>query len=167
MSVRPRRCSAKEAFGALSSCSWGNNQATSKIGQGTPLSDRPGNCSIKRSTRVGIDRRSIYVTNAVKHFKWEERGKLRLHKNPSVRRSGGLPAMAAGGNRCRSAENSALSGSDSGPLSPRAFIPGHEAEGRGAESARWATDCRDGAPCINRPHPRWQRTESGLRPLCR
>ena len=34
---------------------------------------------------VGIDRRLIYVTNAVKHFKWEERGKLRLHKSPSVR----------------------------------------------------------------------------------
>jgi uracil-DNA glycosylase family protein len=34
---------------------------------------------------VGIDRRKIYVTNAVKHFKWEPRGKLRLHKNPSAR----------------------------------------------------------------------------------
>lgn len=34
---------------------------------------------------VGIDRRAIYVTNAVKHFKWEPRGKLRLHKNPSAR----------------------------------------------------------------------------------
>lgn len=34
---------------------------------------------------IGIERRSIYVTNAVKHFKWEHRGKLRLHKNPSAR----------------------------------------------------------------------------------
>lgn len=34
---------------------------------------------------VAIDRRSIYVTNAVKHFKWEGRGKLRLHKSPSAR----------------------------------------------------------------------------------
>jgi DNA polymerase len=34
---------------------------------------------------VGLDRRSIYMTNAVKHFKWEPRGKLRLHKNPSAR----------------------------------------------------------------------------------
>jgi DNA polymerase len=34
---------------------------------------------------VGLDRPSIYVTNAVKHFKWEPRGKLRLHKNPSAR----------------------------------------------------------------------------------
>jgi uracil-DNA glycosylase family protein len=34
---------------------------------------------------VGVDRRMIYVTNAVKHFKWEPKGKLRLHKNPSAR----------------------------------------------------------------------------------
>ena len=38
---------------------------------------------------VGIDRRTIYVTNAVKHFKWESRGKLRLHKNPSAREVAG------------------------------------------------------------------------------
>jgi DNA polymerase len=34
---------------------------------------------------VGLERRALYVTNAVKHFKWEARGKLRLHKNPSAR----------------------------------------------------------------------------------
>jgi uracil-DNA glycosylase family protein len=33
---------------------------------------------------VGIDRRMVYVTNAVKHFKWEPKGNLRLHKNPSA-----------------------------------------------------------------------------------
>jgi uracil-DNA glycosylase len=31
-----------------------------------------------------IDRRKVYVTNAVKHFKWEPRGKLRIHKKPSM-----------------------------------------------------------------------------------
>ena len=29
-----------------------------------------------------IDRSKAYVTNAVKHFKWEPRGKLRIHKKP-------------------------------------------------------------------------------------
>jgi uracil-DNA glycosylase len=33
---------------------------------------------------AGIDRTKIYVTNAVKHFKWEPRGKLRIHKKPST-----------------------------------------------------------------------------------
>jgi DNA polymerase len=32
---------------------------------------------------AGIDRTSVYVTNAVKHFKFEERGKRRIHKKPS------------------------------------------------------------------------------------
>jgi len=33
---------------------------------------------------AGIDRRSVYVTNAVKHFSWEPRGKRRIHKKPRV-----------------------------------------------------------------------------------
>jgi uracil-DNA glycosylase family protein len=33
----------------------------------------------------GISRTDVYITNAVKHFKWEPRGKRRLHKKPDVR----------------------------------------------------------------------------------
>ena len=33
---------------------------------------------------AGIDRSDVYVTNAVKHFKFEERGKRRIHKKPST-----------------------------------------------------------------------------------
>jgi uracil-DNA glycosylase len=32
---------------------------------------------------AGIDRRKVYVTNVVKHFKWEPRGKRRIHKKPN------------------------------------------------------------------------------------
>jgi uracil-DNA glycosylase len=32
---------------------------------------------------AGIDRKTVYVTNTVKHFKWEPRGKVRIHKKPS------------------------------------------------------------------------------------
>jgi uracil-DNA glycosylase len=32
---------------------------------------------------VGLDRRDVYLTNAVKHFKFEERGRRRIHKTPS------------------------------------------------------------------------------------
>jgi uracil-DNA glycosylase family protein len=35
--------------------------------------------------QAGIDRSEVYVTNVVKHFKWEPRGKRRLHKKPSAR----------------------------------------------------------------------------------
>jgi DNA polymerase len=34
---------------------------------------------------AGIDREQVYVTNAVKHFKWEPRGKRRIHKTASAR----------------------------------------------------------------------------------
>ncbi|WP_438480350.1 UdgX family uracil-DNA binding protein [Oleiharenicola lentus] len=34
---------------------------------------------------AGVDREQIYVTNAVKHFKWEPQGKRRLHKKPTAR----------------------------------------------------------------------------------
>jgi DNA polymerase len=35
--------------------------------------------------RAGVPRDEAYVTNAVKHFKWEPRGKRRLHSKPSAR----------------------------------------------------------------------------------
>jgi DNA polymerase len=34
---------------------------------------------------AGIDRAEVFVTNVVKHFKWEPRGKRRLHSKPSSR----------------------------------------------------------------------------------
>jgi uracil-DNA glycosylase family protein len=34
---------------------------------------------------VGLDRAETYITNVVKHFKWEPRGKRRMHSKPSMR----------------------------------------------------------------------------------
>jgi len=36
-------------------------------------------------SEAGIDRAQTYVTNVVKHFKWEPRGKRRIHKKPNAR----------------------------------------------------------------------------------
>ena len=33
---------------------------------------------------AGLDRSTLYVTNAVKHFKWKPRGKRRIHERPDV-----------------------------------------------------------------------------------
>jgi uracil-DNA glycosylase len=45
---------------------------------------------------AGIDRRTVYVTNVVKHFKWEPRGKRRIHAKPnSVEISACLPWLNA------------------------------------------------------------------------
>jgi DNA polymerase len=35
-------------------------------------------------TRAGIDRRQVYVTNVVKHFKWDQRGTRRIHEEPNA-----------------------------------------------------------------------------------
>jgi uracil-DNA glycosylase len=33
---------------------------------------------------AGLERKNLFITNAVKHFKWEPRGKRRLHKKPDA-----------------------------------------------------------------------------------
>ena len=38
----------------------------------------------KALVEAGIDRSRVYVTNVVKHFKWEPRGKRRIHKKPNA-----------------------------------------------------------------------------------
>ena len=50
---------------------------------GRPLVGPSGQLLDALLDRVGLDRSRIYVTNAVKHFKWEPRGKRRLHARPS------------------------------------------------------------------------------------
>jgi uracil-DNA glycosylase len=52
---------------------------------GEPFVGPAGGVLDRALEQVGLDRRELYLTNAVKHFKWEPRGKLRLHKNPSAR----------------------------------------------------------------------------------
>src|SRR5687768_9788642 len=51
---------------------------------GHPFVGPAGKILDKALTEAGIDRRDLYVTNAVKHFKWEPQGKRRKHKKPSV-----------------------------------------------------------------------------------
>jgi uracil-DNA glycosylase len=51
--------------------------------QGRPFVGPAGQLLDKCLETAGIDRSTVYVTNAVKHFKWEPRGKIRLHKKPN------------------------------------------------------------------------------------
>jgi len=51
--------------------------------QGRPFVGPAGALLDKALEQAGIDRRITYVTNAVKHFKWEPRGKRRIHKKPN------------------------------------------------------------------------------------
>src|ERR1700734_117595 len=51
--------------------------------KGHPFVGPAGKLLDRALADAGIDRSLVYVTNAVKHFKFEERGKRRLHKKPS------------------------------------------------------------------------------------
>ena len=52
--------------------------------EGKPFVGPAGGLLDKALEEAGIDRRKVYVTNAVKHFKWEPRGKRRIHKKPNA-----------------------------------------------------------------------------------
>ncbi len=51
---------------------------------GRPFVGPAGLMLDKALAEAGVDRERAYVTNAVKHFKFEPRGKLRLHKKPNA-----------------------------------------------------------------------------------
>jgi DNA polymerase len=52
--------------------------------QGHPFVGPAGNVLEKALEDAGIPRDEVFITNAVKHFKFEPRGKRRLHKRPNV-----------------------------------------------------------------------------------
>jgi DNA polymerase len=52
--------------------------------QGLPFVGPAGKLLDRALADAGIDRAEIYVTNVVKHFKFEERGKRRIHKKPNA-----------------------------------------------------------------------------------
>ena len=52
--------------------------------QGRPFVGPAGAVLGKALAAAGIDRKEVYLTNIVKHFKWEPRGKRRLHKKPNA-----------------------------------------------------------------------------------
>ena len=52
---------------------------------GKPFVGPAGQIMNRALEEAGIDRQEVYVTNAVKHFKWEPRGKRRIHQKPNAR----------------------------------------------------------------------------------
>jgi DNA polymerase len=53
--------------------------------QGRPFVGSAGKLLQELLARAGIDPATTYITNAVKHFFWEPRGKRRIHKTPAQR----------------------------------------------------------------------------------
>jgi uracil-DNA glycosylase len=52
--------------------------------EGRPFVGPAGKLLDRALEDAGIDRKKVYVTNAVKHFSWEPRGKRRIHKKPNA-----------------------------------------------------------------------------------
>jgi len=92
---------------------------------GKPFVGPAGKILDRALEEAGINRDEVYVTNAVKHFKWEPRGKRRIHQKPSSRHRR-LPAMA--GNRATPgrAQACCLSRFNRGADNLRTELPCHE-----------------------------------------
>lgn len=52
--------------------------------QGKPFVGPAGRLLDKALEQAGIERQRAYVTNVVKHFKWEPKGKRRIHRKPNM-----------------------------------------------------------------------------------
>jgi uracil-DNA glycosylase family protein len=52
--------------------------------QGRPFVGPAGQLLDRAMEEAGIDRRKMYLTNAIKHFKFEQRGKRRIHQRPTA-----------------------------------------------------------------------------------
>ena len=81
--MRPRPCSAK-ARSTRRSCSSASSPATRRTSPAARSSGLRARCSTRRWRKPGSPRSDVYVTNAVKHFKFEQRGKKRIHTKPDA-----------------------------------------------------------------------------------
>ncbi len=103
---------------------------------GRPFVGPAGQMFDRALAEAGIDRDAAYVTNAVKHFKFEPRGKRRIHSKPDARRSSrvqvlagpGAPRSAARRHRAARRHGRPRGARPRGDDQPRA---------RPADSARW------------------------------
>ena len=69
---------------APGSCWSASSPATRRTARDARSWDRRGALLDEALAEAGIDRSALYVTNAVKHFKWKARGKRRIHQKPDA-----------------------------------------------------------------------------------
>jgi len=94
---RAQRCTACELYKHATQTVFGQGPPAARmllIGEqpgdredleGLPFVGPAGQLLDRALEAAGIERADCYLTNAVKHFKWEPRGKRRLHKTPAQR----------------------------------------------------------------------------------
>ena len=112
--------------------------------QGHPFVGPAGRLLDEVLAEVEIDRSEVYVTNVVKHFKWEaaQRGKRRIHKKPRQFGNRSVPSLAGCGVESCAAASSRLPWGQCGPGIARQGFPGDPGS-RETDSVR-ARATRDG-----------------------
>ena len=87
-------CTACELYRNATQVVFGRGPATAQIMlvgeqpgdqedlQGAPFVGPAGEVLDRALAEIGLDRGRVYITNVVKHFKWEPRGKRRIHQTP-------------------------------------------------------------------------------------
>jgi uracil-DNA glycosylase family protein len=93
---RVQECRACELYQGTTQAVFGEGSARAEVmfvgeqpgdredREGHPFVGPAGRMLDKALEEAGIDRKLTYVTNAVKHFRYEERGKRRIHQRPSA-----------------------------------------------------------------------------------
>ncbi len=114
--------------------------------EGKPFVGPAGALLDKALVEAGIDRKQTYVTNAVKHFKWEPRGKRRIHKKPNSAEIAACRAWLDAEIRGRQAGRGRLPGSHGCAIAIGPRISGDPA-------ARTVLDFRAGMKIAATVHP--------------
>jgi DNA polymerase len=79
-----RRCIAAAAISTSDLVFVGEQPGDQEDLAGKPFVGPAGQMFDRALAEAGIDRARVYVSNAVKHFKFEQRGKRRLHSKPDA-----------------------------------------------------------------------------------
>ena len=115
---------------------------------GRPFVGPAGQIMDRAMEEAGIDRRTVYITNAVKHFKFTPRGKRRIHQTPESAGNPGLPLLAGRGAGAAAAE---ADGGDGRHRGARGARPrGHHHPRARPADQRCRTARRRSSPCIRR-----------------
>lgn len=156
---------------------------------GHPFVGPAGKLLWKALDEAGVDRDDVYITNAVKHFNFQEVGKRRLHKKPKTRDVhaclpwldveiaqvrpqiivclGATAAQALFGRSLRvTQKRGQLLTSDRAPymmatIHPSSILRAPDSETRHAEMARFVDDLKNISEFLKKSGPKpWQRTQT-------
>ena len=121
---------------------------------GRPFVGPAGKLLDRALTDAGIDRRRVYVTNVVKHFKWIVRGKKRIHRKPNaIQIESCRPWLdAEGGTGC-----GGRAGGHRGAGPVRQVVPGDAAAWQAAALRARAGGVRDRASVVDPARPTGRR----------